>query len=149
MRKAKKTPRPKKRTAGTRGSHTERTLAELRARGMVPGIVERWLGHVRRPDGGFGIRSDLFNIFDIVALDPGSRRLVGVQSTGSDFMGHLRKMVVDNREVLALWLDCGAHAELWAWRKVKARDAAGRAQKRFVWAPRVKAIERAELDLFL
>ena len=119
-------------------SPTERTLAELRKRGMICGIVERWIetpkGFVTRR-GQFvkGIRKDLFGIIDIVALDP-ERGVIGVQSTGTGFSQHHKDLttITEKRWACIHWLETpGTHLELWGWRKVKRNG-------RMVYEPRIK-----------
>lgn len=110
-------------------SPTERTLAELRKRKISADICERWLPHVHRGGGGFGVRRDLFGWIDIIAICP--RRGVGaVQSTGTDFAAHWRKLTEKRAAKVREWLESGAWAELWGWRKLKG-----------VWAPRIKVLE--------
>lgn len=121
---------------------TQRTLAELRKRGYVCDIVERWLGGVRRGDGGFGIRKDLFGVMDIIALDKMNLLILGVQSTGQDFAGHRRKLFTEKARVIDLWLQCGGVFELWGWRKVKRGN-------RQIWEPRIERISREEIALFI
>jgi len=43
-------------------SPTQRTLLALRKRGCLAAVVEKWNPHVRRPDGGSGVRMDLFRV---------------------------------------------------------------------------------------
>jgi hypothetical protein len=67
-----------------------------------------------------GIRQDLFGIIDVLALDP-QRGVVGVQSTGNDFAGHMRKLTEERAQECLDWLRTpGTALELWAWRKIKA-----------------------------
>ena len=47
-------------------SPTQRTIRELKNQGRMCGIVERFISNT---SFGHGIRSDLFHIFEIVALD--------------------------------------------------------------------------------
>ena len=118
----------------TRGlSATQRTLRALRQQGLVCAIAEKW----NQFAGPHGIRQDLFGWIDVVVLDP-QRGIIGVQSTtGSQFAGHLRKMLDSEcTENLIEWLRCGGKAELWAWRKVKVK----RGGKALVWRPRVQEI---------
>lgn len=112
---------------------TQRTLRELRARGLECGMVERWNAFA----GPHGIRQDLFGFIDIIALDTsGGGSIIGVQSTGSDFAGHRRKILEERHHQAAEWLRCGGKIELWGWRKVlKVRG--GKAK---VWRPRVESI---------
>ena len=112
---------------------TQRTLKALRASGLNCWIVERWNPHVR-------IRQDAFGWIDILAYSPAG--IIGVQSTGQDFAGHRRKMLGERAEQVRGWLDAGGHAELWGWRKVKAK----RGGKAMVWRPRVERFTMETLD---
>ena len=103
---------------------TQRTLRELRERGCICGIVERFNQHA----GPFGLRQDLFGFIDIIALYPDS--IVGIQSCGQSFSEHFKKIV--ENEVAPEWLKHG-RIELWAWRKVK-RVRGGKAM---IWRPKV------------
>ncbi len=119
-------------------SPTQRTLRALREQGLVCAIVEKW-----NPYGGsHGIRQDLFGIIDVLALDP-QRGVVGVQSTGNDFAGHLRKLTEDRAQECLDWLSTpGTTLELWAWRKVKAQ----RGGKLLIWQPRVQVFTQADFQ---
>lgn len=106
---------------------TQRTLRELKRRGLVCAIVEKWNAHAR-------LRQDLFGIIDIIALDV-TRGVVGVQSAGNDFAGHHRKLTQEKAQECRQWLETpGAHLELWAWRKVAYKR--GGALK--LWKPRIR-----------
>ena len=120
-------------------SPTQRTLRELRRRGYRVDIVERWLPI----PGGFGRRRDLFNIIDIIALTPTG--ILGVQSCGSSFSEHWKKLTEDEAEQTRAWLETpGTALELWGWRKVKRK----RGGKAMVWKPRVKQVELLDLDCY-
>ena len=116
---------------------TQRTLREMRRRGRVCAIVEKFNPFA----GPNGIRQDLFGFADILALDS-SLGFVAVQSCGQAFSEHARKLREDRAEECLQWLQTGAcgcgvqHAsiELWGWRKVLAK----RGGKARVWAPRVQ-----------
>ena len=96
---------------------TQRTLAELRKLGMTCGMVERFNSHA----GKFGIRQDLFGFIDIIALDH-SRGVVGVQSCGTSFSEHKKKLLTEREKEVKDWLSTpGTHLELWGWRKVKIK----------------------------
>lgn len=111
---------------------TQRTIRELKNQGRKCGIVERFNHHV----GSHGIRQDLFGIIDIIALDP-ERGVIGIQTTGNDFSGHLKKITDEMAQSTVDWLQTpGAFLELWAWRKVKLK----RGGKAMVWRPRIKEI---------
>ena len=111
-------------------SPTQRTLNALREEGRIAGVVERF----NRFGGNFGIRQDLFGIIDIIALDK-EKGVVGVQSTGSAFSAHHRKLTEEKRQECIDWLETpGTSLELWGWRKIKKKKGG----KQMVWAPRIK-----------
>lgn len=94
---------------------TQRTLKALRDKGMIAGVVERF----NRFGGSHGVRQDLFNIIDIIALDK-ERGVVGVQSTGTSFAQHHKKLTEERKQECIDWLETpGTALELWGWRKVK------------------------------
>ena len=49
---------------------TARSLAYLRRRGALCAVVERFNAFVTRPDGGKGVRMDLFGFIDVLAVEP-------------------------------------------------------------------------------
>jgi hypothetical protein len=129
-------------------SPTQRTLRALKEQGRVSAIVEKWNPYAGPPKdvagnklGRVGIRQDLFGIIDVLALDP-SRGVVGIQSTGQDFSGHLKKLLVERNQECRDWLSTpGTVLELWGWRKVKLKRG-GVAER---WAPRIREITLADL----
>jgi hypothetical protein len=123
MAETKKTRRTKKK------SPMVRTLAELRARGMVPVIVEHWNSFAQ-------IRQDLLGIIDVVAFDPTLEVITGVQVCGVDFAPHWRKITQERANEARLWLLCAGSLEIWGWRKLKSG-----------WSPRIKAVELSDLEL--
>jgi hypothetical protein len=117
---------------------TQRTLRELRDQGRVCGIVERRIP--ARPGMPYGITKDLFGIIDIIALDP-ERGVVGVQSTGTAFAEHERKLLEEKTQECVDWLSTpGTVLELWGWRKVKLK----RGGKAMRWAPRIREFTLAD-----
>jgi hypothetical protein len=113
-------------------------MRELRQQGRVCGIVERYNAFV----GPHGIRQDLFGIIDIIALDP-ERGVVGIQSCGSDFAAHERKILEERAQESIDWLSTpGAKLELWGWRRVKLK----RGGKAMRWAPRLREFTLADFD---
>lgn len=100
-------------------SPTQRTLAELRARGYEAEVVERWNQFAKR-------RVDLFGCIDIVACKaasggamwaPGS--IIGIQCTsGSNHAARLEKARQEPR--LQAWLAAGGQFAVWSWRKSAA-----------------------------
>ncbi|MBW1672059.1 MAG: hypothetical protein JRJ45_00185 [Deltaproteobacteria bacterium] len=112
-------------------SPTQRTLRELRNRGMICGIVERF----NRYAGPHGIRQDLFGFIDIIALDR-KEGIIGVQSCGQAFSEHYKKITIERSEECLAWIRCGGKVELYGWRKLKVKRG-GAAMR---WIPRIKKI---------
>lgn len=56
-------------------SPTQRTLAELRKRGYLAAVVEKWNPHAR-------LRQDLFGLIDIIGIRDGET--IAVQATSGD-----------------------------------------------------------------
>jgi len=119
-------------------SPTQRTIRALKEQGRLCGIVERFISNSQL---GHGIRSDLFGIFDVVALCPG-RGIIGVQSCGSDFSGHYRKITEEKAENAMEWLKSGGVIEIYGWRKIKLKRG-GKAER---WAPRVQEITLKDFE---
>jgi len=115
-------------------SCTQRTLRQLRQEGFICGIVERFNPYA----GKFGVRQDLFGIIDIIAIKHDA--ICGIQSCGSDFAEHNRKIL--ENEFAPEWLKAGGDLELWGWRKIKIK----RGGKAMVWRPRVKAYGLEEFN---
>lgn len=123
-------------------SPTQRTLRALREQGRVCAITERWNPHVPRPGGGKGVRQDLFQWIDVIALCP-EKGIVGIQSTGQAFAEHLRKMLDGDCTANVIeWLRCGGKVELWGWRKLLVKRG-GKAKR---WAPRIREITLADFE---
>jgi len=112
-------------------SPTQRTLKYYRDQGHLAWVVERF---IQRP-GGFGFRSDLFKIIDLIVLDK-ERGIVGVQSTGQDFAGHKRTLLEEQAFYSRAWIEAGGTLELMGWRRVKKV----RGGKAMVWSPRILTI---------
>ena len=107
-------------------SPTQRTLKANKNLGRKCGIVERW----QQYGGKFGVRQDLFGFIDIIAIDE-FEGIVGIQSTGQDFSGHIKK-IMNLEEIVKEWLH-HAPLELWSWRKVKKV----RGGKAMIWNSKV------------
>ena len=112
---------------------TQRTLRELRNRGLVCGIVERYNSYT-------STRHDLFGFIDIIALCP-ERGIIGVQSCGQSFSEHRKKIVEERTQQAKDWLECGGVIELWGWRKIKVK----RGGKAMIWSPRIEEITLNDL----
>jgi hypothetical protein len=62
---------------------------------------------------------DLYGFIDIVALDLGRGRFIGVQSCGEQFSGHRKKILEECSEAAKDWLHCGGEVWLLGWKKYK------------------------------
>lgn len=118
-------------------SPTERTLELLEKKYKYVGIVERFIHNNKIPHG---IRSDLFNIIDIVCLSP--THIIGVQSCGTDYAAHYRKMTQQHKDKSTAWLRSGGRLFLIGWRKVKK----SRGSKKYVTKARFKEITFDDLE---
>jgi len=116
-------------------SPTQRTLRAMRDEGRICGIVERFNRFV----GAHGIRQDLFGFIDIIALDT-SKGIIGVQSCGTAFSQHEKKILEERSMECIEWLRCGGKVELWGWRKVKEK----RGGVRMVYKPRFREFTLAD-----
>ncbi len=113
-------------------SPTQRTLKKQREMGRLAAITEKYNPHV----GPHGIRQDLFGFIDIIALDP-LEGVIAIQSCGSDFAAHARKLMEERNQNVFDWL-LHAPVELWGWRKVKL-NRGGKAMR---WTPRIADVVR-------
>lgn len=116
---------PKKQRRKKSVSPTQRTMAELRARGWTAQIVERRVPRVN-------ILRDLFGFGDIVALvDDG---ILAIQCTSGDHHAHRREKILAEPRALE-WLRAGGKIAIWSWEKQGARG------KRKTWQLREEEIE--------
>ncbi len=119
----------KKRKKGI--SNTQRTLKYLKDRGMVCGMVERFLAFA----GPHGKRQDLFGFIDIIALDMNNCRILAVQSCGgSQHAEHKKKVIEDCKEAFENWIRCDGDIWLISWSKRKVK----RGGKAIRWIPRIE-----------
>lgn len=101
--------------AGSKKSPAARTLEELRKRGMLAQVVERWNAHARR-------RLDLFGFIDVVALD-GQPGVLGVQTTTADHVSHrLEKLRTEVAGAMLRWIEAGNRLVIHGWAKRGPRD---------------------------
>lgn len=112
-------------------SATQRTIKTLSEMGYTVGIVERFLSH----GGKFGVRKDLFGLFDLIAMHP-EEGIVGVQCFTTAWKEHLEALE-GNREAAKTWLSAGGKIEFWGWRKLKLF----RGSKAIRWTPRIEVFD--------
>jgi hypothetical protein len=88
-------------------SPTSHTLKQLRQRGYLPAVVERFLQHLN-------IRRDLWHFGDVLAIHPGRKEFLIVQSTSlSNVPARVTKARAQPE--LAVWLRCGGRFEIHGW----------------------------------
>ncbi len=93
-------------------SPTARTLAEMRKRGYLVQVVEKWIPAVRR-------RQDLYGFIDVLAIREGE--IVGVQATSGDNVASRVAKIAEHEHVGAV-RKAGIRILVHGWR----RNAAGR-----------------------
>lgn len=106
-------------------------------------MVERYVRIPSAPGGGK--RIDLLHIIDIITVSP-EKGIGGVQSCGSAFSDHYKKIISDYRDNTKLWLDAGGTLLLIGWRKLKRKKQDGTYSKLYSWEPRIKEITLADLE---
>lgn len=109
-------------------SPTQRTLKILRDQGYYPWIVERF-------NAFSGRRTDYLNIIDILIVVPSG--MLGVQSCGTAFSEHKKKILEDETWSTKHWLKGkGNELILIGWRKLKIK----RGGKAVRYEPRIAYI---------
>ncbi len=111
-------PEKRKRKMKITMTPSQRTTSYLQERGYRLGTTER---HISPKDMiGPGYKKDLFGVIDLIAIRPGFPP-VGVQSTGTDWSGHWKKILAGNSRPGALdWLATRSPLMLIGWRKLAA-----------------------------
>ena len=108
-------------------SPTQRTIAELKKRGYMTAITERWNPYAH-------IRQDLYGIIDVLAVSP-SLGTLGVQTTSTSNLSARVKKCRESAEV-GILLAAGWHIECWGWSKKGERG------RRKVWT--LREVDMAE-----
>jgi hypothetical protein len=98
-------------------SPTERSLKDLRKRGFVAAVVERWNSFAH-------IRQDLFGWMDIIAYHPEKKITLGVQTTTRANLVARKLKVLENQHA-ATWLAAGNKIEVHGWAKRKIKTGTG------------------------
>lgn len=70
--------------------------------------------------GKFGVRKDLFGIFDLVAVSP-FQGIYGVQCFSTAWTQHKELYLSDRKMEAIKWIRSGGKIELWGWRKLKRK----------------------------
>ena|SRR3990167_5226687 len=112
-------------------SPTQRTLRELRQRGVIAGIVEKW----NQFAGPAGIRQDLWGFLDVLCLYPDRTGVTGVQCCARSGHAEHRKKILEN-DIAPEFLRVGNVIEIWSWGKQKLRRG-GKAER---WMPKIEIL---------
>lgn len=120
-------------------SSTQRTLIECRRRDWFAWVVEKWVPIPKHPAGG--VRRDMYNIIDVIALDLENGLTYGIQAcSGSTFAAHVAKLKGDERANSLKWLSIPTNRlEVWGWRKLKSMPG------RRLWYPKIESIKAADV----
>lgn len=104
-------------------SPTQKTLAELRKKGYMAAVVEKWNTHAR-------IRQDLYGIIDVLAVM--DKVTLGIQATSGGNVNARVKKALES-PTLVNWLSGGTRAfSVWGWQKVGEKGKAKHWQYRSV-----------------
>lgn len=118
-----------------------RSKKQLEKEGWKVGITEKWQSFFGRKSrkGTRGVRVDLFNLWDLVAVKPGEKGVTGVQCClgNGDKAAHIKKMIAN--PVLKIWLDAGNPGIIHSWAK------RGKAGKRKLWTCHITHLNHDEL----
>lgn len=96
-----------------------RTKQHYNGLGYSVGTVERWNAHVKRKDGGVGIRQDLFGFIDLIVM--AYSELWAVQVSGYSKHAEHRAKILSNANA-PTWLRCGGRIFLVSWYNPKRGD---------------------------
>ena len=105
-------------------SPTQLSLKKLRKEGFIAEVVERNLTRT--------IKKDFLGCIDILAFNPETKDMIGVQATTCSNSGARVKKAEEN-ELIHLWLKMGFRFEVWGWAKYGGKN------KRKLWDVRIKA----------
>jgi len=95
--------------------YTSKTLAYLEKSGFQTGIVERFIGQA----GKFGVRKDLFGIFDLISYDVDCT--IGIQTTSRAQLAPHHRTIMESEHTFG-WLNGpGRKIYLITWSKKKVK----------------------------
>lgn len=107
---------------------TQRSLKNLRDRGYVAAVVERWNPAIR-------VRQDLFGFADLIAFGPGEGEpeVLLVQTTSTSNLAARRSKILEN-EHAQRWMRLGGKILIHGWAKRGPRG------KRKLWTLREEVL---------
>ncbi len=118
-----------------------RSKKQLEKEGWTVGIVEKWQSFFGRKKGQGppGVRVDLFNLWDLVAVKAGETGVLGIQCTmgGGDASKHLKAMLAN--PILRIWLNSGNPGIIMSWAKRGERG------KRKLWTYKITQLNHDEI----
>lgn len=119
-------------------------MQRLTEQGILCGMVERWIPMKGHPGGG--IRKDLFDCLDLIALRPDEQMTYGIQCGAmSGHAAHVTKCL--QSKSLIAWLNCGNRFYVCSWgkRATKKKDGSKGMPR---WACKSQAISWDGKKLF-
>ena len=93
-------------------SALQRSLALLKKLGWHPWKVEQWISF----GGKGGVRRDLWNVADLIAMRPEEPHLLVQVTTSANSVPHLKKLLAN--PYTKMWLETGGEFEMHSWRKI-------------------------------
>lgn len=111
-----------------------RTKALYEKQGYAVWVVEQWIQVPKHPAGG--IRRDMYNFADLVAIKVGHPILAIQTCSGDRHADHLR--AIEENDYADIWEHAGGAIHLVSWKKRAVRTKKGTSVKR--WKPRVQVI---------
>lgn len=120
--------------AKAKTSYTQKTMNLFRIEGYEVQIVERFLGYSN-------IRKDFLTCIDLMAMKPGIKTIIGVQSFSGAWQEHRRKICVDYPWGAKFWLSMEHKLVFVGWRRLKSNNNK--------WTPRIGKVEFIQSKLRL
>lgn len=99
-------------------SPTQRSLKYMRDQGCIAAVVEKYNQYAK-------VRQDLFGFIDVVAVMPGQRGVIGIQTTTASNAASRMLKVLSEPRALA-WVQAGNSIQIHGWAKRGARGKAKR-----------------------
>ncbi len=124
---------------------TQRSKAALEAAGWLVAVVEKWNPHAVRPDGGKGLRQDLWKFADLLAVKIGEPTLL-VQTTSTNVQERVAKILANPRALICVQAGVRVEVHGWAKRRSQEKNADGSRSKRTETRQRVLVVGREMFD---
>lgn len=112
-------------------SHTPRSRKLLESYGCEVDRTEWWnpFAHKKR---------DLFNLFDLLAIDTRQDTIIGVQVTSRDHISHRRNKILASHQAF-VWMKAGGYIHIHGW------DKKGTSRK---WECKIEIIKKEDINAY-